>query len=290
MALLLIKAIISGMLVGMVYALIGAGLNIIYGVMRVVNFAHGDFLKLAAYITYWLSVLYGIDPLASLLIIIPLFFILGVVIYYWTVPRLLKSEDPEIASYLAYFGIALIINSGIIIGWGGDPRGVPCPFKVASISTGGIHLPTGRLIAFAVCLIITLALTLFLYRTYYGKAIRAVIQNRDAVQLLGINMNKISAISFGIGLTLAGTAGTLVVLVFPAIAPGMGTSYTTIAFVAIVLGGLGSPLGAVLGGLIYGLAENISAVFIPTALSPVIAFIILIITVMIKPQGLLART
>ncbi|MBA7691427.1 hypothetical protein ES703_99971 [subsurface metagenome] len=194
MILLLIKAIVSGIMLGMVYALIGIGLNIIYGVMRVVNFAHGEYLMLAAYITYWLSVSYGLKPLTSLHVIIPVFIISGIVMYYITVPRLLKSEDPEMASYLAYFGIALIISTG-----------------------------------------------------------------------------------------------ALVTIVFPAITPAMGSPYTIKAFVVIVLGGLGNPIGAIAGGLIFGLVENISAVFIPTALSPVIAFIILIIVVMIKPQGLLAR-
>jgi branched-chain amino acid transport system permease protein len=289
MLLLLLKAVISGVLVGAVYALIGAGLNIIYGVMRVVNFAHGDFLVLAAYITYWLSVLYGVNPLISLLIVIPAFFVLGLLLYYLTVPRLLTSKDPEMASYLAYFGLSLILAISLLLLWGADPRGIPSPFKIASVSIGPVHLAVGRLIAFAVSAIGALLLIFFLYKTYYGRAIRAVIQNRQAVPLLGINLHLISALAFGLGLVLAGTAGTLITLVFPAITPSMGMVYTTIAFVTIVLGGLGNPLGAMLGGIIFGLVENISAVFMPTALSPVMAFAILIIVVMFRPQGLLSE-
>lgn len=284
---LVVKAVVSGIMLGMVYALIGAGMNIVYGVMRVVNFAHGDFLMLAAYATYWFSVLLGWNPLISLLVVLPLFFVLGMVLYYWTVPRLLKSEDPEMASYLAYFGISLLISAAVFLGWGADPRGIASPFTPASVSIGFLHLPVGRLIAFAICVISALCLTFFLYKTYIGKAVRATIQNREAVQLLGINLHGISAISFGAGLALVGIAGALNTMIFPAIYPAMGPSYTTIAFAVIVLGGLGNPIGAVIGGLLFGLLQSISTLFIPAALSTALAFVILIVMVMVKPSGLM---
>ncbi len=287
---LILQAILSGILLGMIYGLIGAGLNIIYGVMRVVNFAHGEFLMIAAYLVYWFSVLYNIDPLSSLLIIIPLFFLSGMIIYYLVVPRLLKSEDPEMASFLTFYGISMIITALVLIAWGADPRGLRFPYGTPSMRIGTFYISTGRVIHFAFSSIIALILVFFLYRTYLGKAIRAIIQNRDAVKIVGIDPNKISSIAFGIGLMLVGMTGALIPLTFPGITPGMGASYTLVAFVVIVLGGLGNPMGSIIGGLIFGLTENISTLFLPLALSPVISFITLILIIMIRPQGFLGGT
>lgn len=287
---LLLNACISGILLGMIYGLIGAGLNIIYGVMRVVNFAHGEFLMIAAYMIYWLSVLYKIDPLTSLLVVGPLFFLLGIIIYYLVVPRLLKSEDPEMASFLTFYGVSMIITALVLIFWGADPRGLRFPYPFPFLKIGSIYLSTGRVIHFFFSLVTALALALFLYKTYLGKAIRAIIQNRDAVKVVGIDPHSISSIAFGIGLMLVGMTGALIPLTFPGITPGMGASYTLTAFVVIVLGGLGNPLGSIIGGLIFGLTENISTVFLPLALSPVISFIILILIIMFRPQGFLGVT
>lgn len=290
MTILLIQAIISGLLLGMVYALIGAGMNLIYGVMRVVNFAHGEFMLLAAYICYSLSQNFGLNPLQSLLVVLPGSFVIGIGIYYLIVPRLLRSEDPEVMSFLVFFGVSLILSSGILLIWDADPRGIPFPFERVSVTIGPLFLPLGRLIAGGFCTISAAALVLFLYRTYTGKAIRAIIQNREAVSILGIDPHKISALAFGIGLLLVALAGSLVVLSFPSITPVMGGSYTIVAFVVVVLGGLGDPMGALAGGLIYGLAENVGAVFLPTAMAPLVAFFILIAMILFRPQGLLVRT
>ncbi|MBW1971475.1 MAG: branched-chain amino acid ABC transporter permease [Deltaproteobacteria bacterium] len=286
---ILIQAIVSGILLGLIYGLIGMGMNIIYGVMRVVNFAHGEFMMLAAYICYWLNRQYATNPLHSLIIIVPLFFGLGFLVYYLFVPRLLNSEDPEMASFLVFFGISLVLSSLILIIWGADPRGIPFPFKRVSVSIGEFFFPLGRLIAGGFCGIVILLLILLLFKTYLGKAIRAIIQNREAVSILGIDTHLLSAFSFGIGLLLVGLAGGLVILSFPAITPMMGSSYTLVAFVVVILGGLGTPLGALLGGFIFGLAENIGAVFMPTSLSPVIAFVLLITMILIRPQGILGE-
>jgi branched-chain amino acid transport system permease protein len=287
---LLVTAIVSGLLVGMVYGLVGAGLNLIFGVMRVVNFAHGEFLMLAAFATYWLNGLLGMDPLVSLSVVVPLFFGLGVGMYYTTVPRLLRAEDPETASLLAYFGVALAFSGGVFAVWGAEPRGIPYPYETAFLKVGMVYLPVGRLVAFAVALVGAMGLLYFLYRTYLGKALRATIQHRQAIQLCGVNTYRLSALAFGIGIVLAGMAGTVILLVFPYISHAMGIGYTLIAFVVIMLGGLGNPLGALAGGLLYGLVENISTVFLPASMSPVVAFLVLIVIIMVRPQGLLART
>jgi len=287
---LLFQAVVSGILLGIIYGVIGIGMNMIYGVMRVVNFAHGEFMMLAAYLCFTIGQVYGLNPLFSVWVIMPCFFVVGFVLYYLLVPRLLESEDPEMASFLTFVGVSLILTAALLFIWGADPRSIPFPFKRVSVFVGDLFFPLGRLISAAFCGVSIVALVVFLYRTYTGKAIRAIIQNRDAVAILGIDANRLSALCFGIGLLLVALAGSLVILSFPAITPVMGPSYTLVAFVIIVLGGLGSPQGALVGGIAFGLAENVAAVFVSAALAPVIAFLILIVMIFWRPQGLLGQS
>lgn len=283
------SALVWGILLGMVYGLLGAGLNVIFGVVGVLNFAHGDFLMLAAFGTFWLNVLLRVDPLVSLLILMPLFFVTGTFLYYLTVPRLLKSEDAMLTSMLCYYGISLLLSGGAFLVWGATPRALQYPYRIISISVGGIQLPVSRVIAFIVVLLITLALLFFLYKTYVGKAVRAAIQNRAALELLGVNVPMISALTFGIGISLAATAGNMIALIYPSITYNMGLEYVLFAFAVIILGGLGNPIGALLGGLIFGIAENVCKIYLPSMVSPLLTFILLIIVIMLKPEGLLPR-
>lgn len=286
---LLLMATVSGLLIGVVYGLIGIGMNIIYGVTRVVNFAHGEFMMLGAYLAFTLNRSVGLNSLQSIVVILPLFFVLGIVFHYLFNPRIQRSDDPEMASFLTFFGVSLVITCLILLVWKADPRSIPFPFSRLSIFIGTLFLPMGRLISAAVSAVAILLLALFLYRTYAGKAVRAIIENREAVSILGIDTQRISALVFGMGLAMVAITGCLITLTFPAITPVMGQSYTLVAFLVIVLGGLGTPLGALLGGVVYGLAESLSAVFLPVALSPVVAFLILIIMVLVRPQGLLGK-
>ncbi|MBW1721838.1 MAG: branched-chain amino acid ABC transporter permease [Deltaproteobacteria bacterium] len=286
---LILMAMASGLLMGILYGLIGIGMNIIYGVMRVVNFAHGEFMMLGAYIAFSLHRILNLNPIESIAVVLPLFFVIGLLLFHLLNPRLQRSDDPEMASFLTFFGISLIITSLILLIWKADPRSIPLPFDRASLLLGPVFMPTGRLVSGGICMLAVLLISLFLYRTYTGKAIRAIIENREAVSILGINVQKLSAIVFGMGLAMVAITGCLITLAFPSLTPVMGQSYTLIAFAVIVLGGLGTPLGALLGGLVYGLAESLSSVFLPVALSPVIAFLILILMVLVRPQGLLGK-
>jgi branched-chain amino acid transport system permease protein len=286
---LYIAAAVSGVLLGAVYALIASGLNLIFGVMRVLNFAHGDFLMLAAFTTYWLHKLVALDPLRSLLIVIPLFFVLGIVVYYVTVPRLLKAAQPQRTSFILFFGVSLMISGAASAIWGADTRGIPFPYGVAFLKAGPITLPIGRLLAFAVAFVAALSLLYLLYRTYTGKALRAIIQNRDAVQLFGVNPHRLSAMAFGIGVLLTGIAGTIIVLVFPAVTPDMGIDYSVIAFVAVVLGGLGSPVGGLVGGFLIAFVESMSQTVLPPAFGPLVIMVILVSILWVRPQGLVPR-
>jgi branched-chain amino acid transport system permease protein len=286
---LILMAIVSGVLMGIIYGLVGIGMNILYGVMRIVNFAHGEFMMLGAYLAFTLNRALGISSLQAIAVVLPVFFVLGVILHALFYNRIQQAEDPEIASFLTFFGVSLVITSLILMIWKADPRSVPLPFEKASFFLGPIFFSTGRLVSAFICILTIVVISFFLYRTYTGKAVRAIIENRDAVAILGIDVNRVSALVFGIGLAIVAITGCLVTLSFPAITPVLGQSYTNIAFLVIVLGGLGSPLGSLLGGLVYGLAESLSSVFLPVALSPVVAFVILIVMVMARPQGLLGK-
>lgn len=286
---LFLMAVISGLQMGILYGLIGIGMNILYGVIRIVNFAHGEFMMLGAYMAFTLHKQWGINALQSLFIALPLFFILGLLLHRLFYERLQKSDDPEIASFLTFFGVSLVITASILLIWKADPRSIPLPFENVSFVIGSFFLPTGRLVSAGICTLVIIVISWFLYRTYTGKAVRAIIENREAVAILGIDVHRVSALVFGIGLATVGITGCLVTLTFPAITPVLGQTYTTIAFLVIVLGGLGSPLAALLGGIVYGLAESISSVFMPAALSPAVVFVLLIFMVMYRPQGLLGK-
>lgn len=286
---LVLMGVISGITMGVIYGLIGIGMNILYGVMRIVNFAHGEFMMLGAYLSFSLSRHYGLNSIQSIVVVLPLFFAAGVAMHQIFYSRLQRSDDPELASFLAFFGVSLVITSVILLIWRADPRSVPFPFSKVSLTFGPVFLSMGRLISAGICVGAIIALSYFLYQTYTGKAVRAIIENREAVSILGIDVQRVSALVFGIGLAIVAITGCLVTLSFPAITPVMGQTYTYIAFLVIVLGGLGSPLGALLGGLVYGLAESLSSVFMPVALSPVVAFLILIFMVLVRPEGLLGK-
>jgi len=286
---LILMSLVSGLMMGIIYGLIGIGMNILYGVMRIVNFAHGEFMMLGAYLAFELNRSMGINSLHSILLIMPAFFVLGMILHQLLDARIRRSDDPELASFLTFFGVSLIITSLILLIWEADPRSVSLPFNRVSILWGPVFLPTGRLASALLCVAVILGLSFFLYRTYTGKAARAIIENREAVAILGVEVERVSRIVFGIGLALVAITGCLVTLSVPAITPVMGQHYTYIAFLVIVLGGLGTPLGALLGGLVYGLAESLSSVFMPVALSPVVAFVILILMVMVRPQGILGK-
>jgi branched-chain amino acid transport system permease protein len=221
--------------------------------------------------------------------VIPIFFVLGLAAYYLTVPRLLNADDTEMMSFLVYFGLSIVLAAGMRIVWGSQTRAIPTPYEGTlplSVQFLGQTYAMSRVIGSAVSVVLLIALVWFLYRTYYGMAIRAMIQNREATKFLGIETHRVSAYSFGIGMALAGIAGTLLTLIFPAFAATGGQNYTIIAFSIIVLGGLGDPIGAMIGGVVFALVEQIAMLFLPLSASPLIAFVVLVAIIMMRPEGL----
>jgi len=281
-------ALLLGVTLGSTYALIASGLNIIFGVMRIVNFAHGAFITLASYLAFWSWKMAGVKPLSTLVFIAPLFFLIGVGLYYLTVPRLLRADDTEMMSLLVFFGLSIVLETGISTLWGAQTRAIPTPYEQTlplSVTIGGITIATTRLLSLGVAVLVIVVLVWFFYNTYHGKAIRAIIQNREAVQVLGIDTDRISALAFGIGLALAAIAGVLLTVIYPSFSPSAGQNYTLIAFAIIVLGGLGDPIGAMIGGVTFAIIEQLSALVLPLSASPIIAFLLLTVIILIRPEG-----
>lgn len=290
LATLLLQAIISGLILGALYGLIGCSLTIIYGTMRIVNFSHGDFVVAGCYAVFIFFTATHLHPLLALPLVFIGFFAIGMILYKLFVPRLSKSDDPEIASFLTFYGVSLMVGAILLYMFGADTRSLNYVFSPSVLKLGNIYIPTAQIVALLVGLVIISALTWFLYRTIYGKALRAAIMNSDAIQIVGVNINTLSTLTFGLAIGLAGVTGVLLALIFPAFGPFSGIDFTLIGFVIIVLGGLGHPVGAIFGGIVFGLAEQVSIVFLPQHLSPVVGFSILIATIALRPAGLFGKT
>ncbi len=286
---LILNALVNGIIIGVLYSLIGCSLNVLYGVLRVVNFAHGEFLIVGSFFGYVLFTTLGIHPLLSVPIAAIVFFVVGYGLYYVLLPRLAQSDDPETSSFLMMYGVSLMLGAGMLMIFEADTRTLDFRFSPMSIHIGTLYISTARLVALGVNLVVVGLLTRLLYFTLYGKAFRAVIMNREAVQIIGINIHRISAAAFGLAAGLAGISGVMIALVFPAFSPFSGPDYTLIGFIVIVLGGLGHPIGAIVGGVIFGLTEQLSIVFLPQAMAPIVGFSILILVVFMHPRGLFGK-
>jgi branched-chain amino acid transport system permease protein len=284
----LIETSVNGLLIGGVYGLAALGLSLIWGVMKVVNLAHGVFIMLGAYLGYGMYHVLGLHPLFSMLLAIPIGAGMGIILYRYLINRILEVAtnelEQEMMCLLFTFGISMIVYGAALNIWGSDLRGVPT--LMPTIFLGDIAIPSSRLIAFISALVLGGLLYLFLKKTMIGKAIRAVTQNRNYVMLDGIDPVKIFQISFSIGLTYALMAGVVISLTYP-VTPIMGVYYLLKCFTVVVLGGLGNPFGAFLGGLILGLAESYTSLFATYALSPAVAFITLLLILIFRPGGIL---
>jgi branched-chain amino acid transport system permease protein len=286
---LIAQALLSGVILGALYGLIGCSLTILYGTMRVVNFAHGEFVIAGCYAALLFVNWTGLHPLFVLPIAFVLFFAVGMLLYKALMPRLMRSDDPELSSFLSFYGVSLMAGAALLYFFEADTRSLNYSFTPSVIKLAGLVMPTAQLVALAVGVMVILALTGFLYRTLAGKALRAAIMNRDAIQIVGVNIHQLSALAFGLAIGLGAFTGVLIALVFPAFGPFSGLDFTLIGFVVIVLGGLGHPVGAIAGGIVFGVAEQLAIVFLPQSLSPVVGFIILVATIMLRPAGMFGR-
>ena len=295
---LLINGLVGGVVFGAIYALIGASLNVLMGVLRVVNFAHGEFILVGSFLTYVFLTELGVHPLIALPFVTAAMFAAGIALYYLLIPRLAKSDEAETASFLLMFGVSLMIVSVLTWIFEADIRPVNFSFEPISITLftipdafgegrhGRVLVPTARLVALAISAAVILAMTWFLYFTLAGKALRGAIMNREAIQIVGINIHRLSAAAFGLAAGLAGLTGVIMTLVVPSVDPNGGADLTLIGFIVIVLGGLGHPVGALAAGIIFGVVEQLSNVFLPQAAAQMVGFVILVAVIMLRPQGL----
>lgn len=280
---LLAQAVVGGLVIGAIYALIAAGLTLIFGVMDILNVAHGAMVMLGMYAAYWLFNLYGIDPYLSLLAIMPAFFLCGVVIHHLLIGPML-GERP-INLLLMTLGIMLVLENAALLVWTPDFRTLKVAYASTTVHVGPALLTLPRLIGFVVALVLTGALYVFLKRTMVGKAIRACASNATGAALIGINPNRMYAIAFGVGVACAGAAGAVVVPFFY-VSPHVGLGFLLPAFVVIVLGGLGNFWGALVGGLIVGLVEALGALVIPASAKQIVSLGIFVLILLLRPQGL----
>lgn len=281
----LMQVLISGLMLGGIYAMVSMGLTMIFGVVRVINFAHGEFLMIAMYLVYWLNVLLGMDPYVSILITVPVFFVFGVFVQRILIQPI--QEAPATIKIFSTLGLGLVLSNLALMLWHADYRSVKVSYSTAVVNISELSISVPRLIAFIFALLVAVFMYSFLTKTDLGKQIRAVSQNRQAALLMGINVRKIYMIAFGIGSALVGLAASLLMPMY-FVYPSIGLLFGLIAFVVVVLGGLGNMYGAFLGGLIIGLVEAIAGAFIDPALKEVFYFIIFILILLLKPSGLIS--
>jgi len=279
--------VISGILVGGVYALIGIGLTMIFGVMRVINFAHGDLLMLGMYVTWLVFTKLGWDPYLSILITAPLLFLWGAFLQKVVINRVLDALPQN--QILLTIGLGLVMSNTAMLAFTSDYRILTTRYSSSSFDLGGISVSEPLLYSFLITVAITGALYWFLLRTDTGQAIRATAQDREAAQLMGINVRRMSVLAFGIGAALAGTAGALISPTYY-IFPQVGGAFTLKAFVIVVLGGMGSVVGATLGGIIIGVTESVAAVYVASGLKELVVFVLFLALLLFKPAGLLGKT
>jgi branched-chain amino acid transport system permease protein len=280
----LVQTLVLSLLVGGVYALVASGLTLIFGVMRVINIAHGAFLILGAFITYTVWDQLGLDPLVGVLITTPLVFGLG-----WLIYRLLVRpirHAPMSSTVLLTFGLALVTEGAMGEIWGNDSTAIRPSYVDQSFHLGSIFLPKAQVYGGLLAVVVLVALWLILTKTWLGRAIRAAAANPASAQLVGIKVTSVAAVVFGLGLAAAGAGGAITGVLYPFV-PGSHYLWIARLLAIVVLGGLGSLEGAVLSALVFGIAETVTAVYISPAWATAVPYGIVFAVLLIRPQGLL---
>jgi len=280
---LALQLLVQGILMGGIYGLIAMGLSLIFGVMGVINFAHGQMMVMAMYVSYWIFVLLGIDPYLSLIVVAAVIFILGYFIQASVVNRIL--DYPEAMQVLPLVSMGLVLENIALLFWGPDHRSPQTALSLYTYWVGPIMIDVSRLIAFVLAIIITTLIFILLKKSNIGKRIRAASDNRTGAILVGINVDRINNASFAIGAATTGAAGVLLLPLMP-LSPHIGHDFTLTAFIVVILGGMGNLIGALVGGLVLGVAESLSTLFLPATLKRVVSFSILVIIMLFRPQGI----
>ena len=277
------QAVINGLLIGGIYALVSIGVTLIFGVVKIVNFAQGEFVMVGMYISFFLFTQFGLDPIVSLFVSMPVLFLVGVLVQHLLIRRVLGLNDlPQI--FLTFALSLLILNLALML-LTANYRTVHTWYSDEAFHIGGLYIPVAKLIAFVLAMVLSGILWAFLHTTDLGKAMRAASQNRDVAQLMGINPNRVFAVALGIALALAGAAGSLLMPFYPAY-PLVGQVFVLMAFVAVVLGTLGNVIGALIASLLMGIAESLGIQFIGADSGLIVVFLLLLTTLAVRPSGL----
>jgi branched-subunit amino acid ABC-type transport system permease component len=277
----LLASSIDGLTLGFIYGLAAMGLTLIFGVMRVINLAHGPVIMLGMYSVYILTSQLGMNPYLALCVSVVLGLLFGVLMYFIAVHKVINA--PELTTLLATFSVNLMIVGAATVIFTTTPHSVDV--QLPSFRTGAITILGTRIVSVVIAIIVTVALYFFLYRTRTGKSIRAVANNRNAAELMGINTSVMLALSFGLGTMLAAISGGLLSTLF-SFSVLSGGVYETKSFVMVVLGGLGNPTGALFGGIILGLLESITTIVMPVAWVPIVEYVIFVLILLVRPNGL----
>lgn len=280
----LLQQVVNGLLIGFMYALIAIGLTLIWGVMNIVNFAHGDFLMVGMFASFWLYTLYGLDPLFSIPVCAVLLFVMGLLIYRFIVSKVMRG--PMLAQLVVTFGVSIFISNLAVYLWTPDFRQISKPLLSGTWDLAGIELSIPKFAGSIGSIVVSLCMFLFLKKTKTGKAILATEMDREAALLMGINTERINSLSFGIGAATVGIAGAFLSTYYY-IYPQVGGIFGTIAFSIVALGGFGSIEGAFIAGILVGLVQTLGGFFFDPAYKYALVFMIYLITVWIRPQGLL---
>lgn len=276
-------ALINGVLTGGVYALVALGLTLIYGVLHIVNFAHGSLLMLAMFGAWMLVTRGGLDPYVALVPLTAISFVVGWALYAGVIGRISRGDDRRIL--LATLGVAVVLDNLALVVFTGDSRTIDTPYAFAVVEAGPLLISVPKLVSFAVALGLAALLWAFMTRTYLGRAIRAVAREPEGAQLVGISPKRIFALSYGIGIACLGAAACLLLPTFY-VSPQVGNVFMLIAFTIVVLGGMGSFPGAMAGGLIIGVTESLGGLFLGESLGPIGIPLVFVAVLLLRPTGL----
>lgn len=281
-----VQSLLNGLLIGGVYSLVAIGLTVIFGVMKIINFAHGALMMLGMYATYWIATLLQLNVYVTIVFVLPLLFLVGVLFQKFLISPIMNA--PGHNQLFLTLGVMLFLQNMAVFLWTPDFRILKTSYANINYYIGDISISLVHVLAFLMALLFSGLLYIILHKTDLGRAIRAASEEPVGAQLMGINIKRIYWITFGIGSACAGVAGTAITPFFP-IYPYVGDIFVLTAYVVVVLGGMGSVFGAFVGGLIIGMADSIGAMILPGSIKSVLSFVIFIIILLFRPTGLFGR-
>jgi branched-chain amino acid transport system permease protein len=280
------QLLVSGVMLGGIYAIMSIGLTLIFGVLKIVNFAHGEFLMLAMYVAWAIASLAGVNAYAAMIVVIPVLFGFGMLVYLLIIRS--AVDKPHLIVVFATMGLSIVMQNLALVLMTADLRDVPPLFGGAPIRIGPLYLRVELVLGFLISVVVTLALMAFMKRSYLGKAIRATVQDRDAAMLMGINVPRLFLLTFAGGSALVGLAGCIMLPLYSTF-PTVGLNFVLIAYVVVVLGGMGSMGGALLGGMCIGIVQSLSGYYIAPAYGQLFYFLVFLLVMIFRPDGLFGQ-